>query len=248
MNFYTEIADDYDGMTNFDERLPREERGLRQWVDRYDLHTAVDMACGTGIHAIALARLGLDVTGVDISSRMLDQAKVNAGVSDVSLKWICSSMQRFREYKKREFDALFCLGNSIPHLLTRKELHKAFSSFWDCVRPGGIIVLQNLNYHRVMDRQERIVGISKSKDREYIRFYDFLDEHIRFNLLTVKWDGSKCSHDLFSTMLYPYEKEELTSIFQEMGVAEMETFGSMAFDPFEDNLSPNLVIVGKKQS
>ena len=49
----------YDTMTRFHERIPDETAMLKTWVERYQLRSVVDLACGTGLHAIILAQLGL---------------------------------------------------------------------------------------------------------------------------------------------------------------------------------------------
>lgn len=59
MGFYEEIAEDYDAMARFHERVPAETAMLKTWVERYQWRSAVDAACGTGLHAILLAQLGL---------------------------------------------------------------------------------------------------------------------------------------------------------------------------------------------
>ena len=48
MGFYEEIATYYDTMTRFHERIPDETALLKVWVERYQLRSVVDLACGTG--------------------------------------------------------------------------------------------------------------------------------------------------------------------------------------------------------
>jgi cyclopropane fatty-acyl-phospholipid synthase-like methyltransferase len=48
----------------------------------------LDMGCGTGRHAVELARRGYQVTGVDISSGMLAEAKKAAQEAKVKVEWI----------------------------------------------------------------------------------------------------------------------------------------------------------------
>ena len=48
----------------------------------------LDIGCGTGRHSIELARRGYQVTGVDISSGMLTEAKKRAEEAGVSVEWV----------------------------------------------------------------------------------------------------------------------------------------------------------------
>jgi 2-polyprenyl-3-methyl-5-hydroxy-6-metoxy-1,4-benzoquinol methylase len=67
----------------------------------------LDVGCGTGRHAIELARRGYDVTGIDISAGMLSEAEKAASVAGVSIRWIRKDAT---EYKTEEqFDAAICL-------------------------------------------------------------------------------------------------------------------------------------------
>ncbi len=67
----------------------------------------LDVGCGTGRHAIELARRGLRVTGIDISSGMLDQARLNARRAGVEVTWIESDAANFDLFA--DFDAAVCL-------------------------------------------------------------------------------------------------------------------------------------------
>ena len=55
----------------------------------------LDMGCGTGRHAIELARRGYRVTGVDISSGMLAEAEKAAREAEVKITWVHADAARF---------------------------------------------------------------------------------------------------------------------------------------------------------
>ena len=76
--FYDKIADNYDAMTNFEHRFLREGQMLRMLTVKNNLATALDAGCGTGFHALFLARLGVKVAAVDISPKMVKQVLAHA--------------------------------------------------------------------------------------------------------------------------------------------------------------------------
>src|SRR5512143_1511982 len=86
--FYNTLASQYDSMTRFDERLSGEEAMLRRWRERYGFDSALDAACGTGLHAVALARMGVTTTGADPSSAMLDEARRHARDERVDIRFV----------------------------------------------------------------------------------------------------------------------------------------------------------------
>ena len=79
----------------------------------------LDVGCGTGRHSIELARKGFRVTGVDISSGMLAEAKKAAERAGVSAKWIRADAARFKS--KTRFDAAICLYEGAFGLLSSAD-------------------------------------------------------------------------------------------------------------------------------
>lgn len=67
----------------------------------------LDVGCGTGRHAIELARRGYSVTGLDLSSEMLARAASAAKTAEVRVEWIHSDATTFSS--PRRFDAAVCL-------------------------------------------------------------------------------------------------------------------------------------------
>ncbi|HPZ08948.1 MAG TPA: methyltransferase domain-containing protein [Candidatus Eremiobacteraeota bacterium] len=245
MEFYERLEEHYDKMIRFKERLDKERLMLQKWLERYKFQSVVDVGCGTGLHAILLSQMGINVTGVDISETMLKQARLHAGEMGVEVTWLLSSMVELKKNLNSSYDAVFCLGNSIPHLLDKIAFEETFQGFYDILIPGGLLVIQLLNYYKVYATGNRIVGIHREKDTEYIRFYD-LYPSLKFNILIVTWDGDSPHHSLQSTELYPYRKEEIEISLLKVGFTEIEYYGDMHFHPFDENTSSNLVVIAKK--
>ncbi len=247
MEFYDELATDYDQMTRFQERLATEERTLGHWKARYGFASALDAACGTGLHAILLSRLGVRSVGADISAGMLQQARRHAEQAQVSVEWVQVAFSDLSDrFPASSFDAVFCLGNSIPHVLGDRELRVAVENFRSVLRPGGILAVQVLNYARILEKGERIIGVNESGPATFVRFYDFLEnERVRFNILTILKDAKKLNHSLRSTTLRTYRLADLSSTLAEIGFVSVETYGDLRFAPFQQDTSANLVIVAQ---
>jgi glycine/sarcosine N-methyltransferase len=247
VSFYEDIADIYDDMTRFDERLDKETAILKNWQYRYGFQTVLDVACGTGLHVLALARLGVHVSGADISDAMLVKARKHAVESGENIRWIQAPMQQIAsQLPDTQYDAVFCLGNSLPHLLDSADLETAFENFATLLAPGGILVLQLLNYARVLAEKERIVGIRQQQNTMFIRFYDFHPPTLTFNLLTFNVQEAHCPHRLHSTTLYPYQQEELDTYLARQALSPIGYYGNMQFQPFDSQASPDLIIVAQR--
>jgi SAM-dependent methyltransferase len=247
MDFYEGLSATYDRMTRFESRLDREKTILRTWVDRYGLGSVLDAACGTGLHVIALRKLGITAIGTDISAPMIQKALENAKANSVDAEFVMAGMTDLRDAVETEFDAVFCLGNSIPHLLSNRDLIGAFESFAGILKPGGLLLLQLLNYERILASRNRIVGNHSDGNLEFVRFYDFHDPLIRFNILVIDHSSKPNSHRLHSTELYPYTCKELTDALSDMSFTDVEIFGSMNRDEFDPSESTDLVISARRE-
>ena len=72
--------------------------------------SVLDVPCGNGRLALALAGKGYRLTGVDIASEFIDEARSH----DDDIQWICGDMRDLPE--DEPFDAAFCWGNSFGYL------------------------------------------------------------------------------------------------------------------------------------
>ena len=68
--------------------IPEPFRRLIEGPDRLPPGRALDIGCGTGADAVYLAKLGWQVTGVDLVGRALERAKARAARERVDVQWI----------------------------------------------------------------------------------------------------------------------------------------------------------------
>jgi len=247
-DFYKELASDYDSMTRFKQRLRGEEQMLRRWRERYGFNSALDAACGTGLHAVVLAQMGVKTSAADPSAAMLDQARRHALEEGVDVRFVQSDFSTVESRIPDRFGAVWVLGNSLPHVLEQDELAASLGGLAGILDAEGILVVQLLNYERILASRDRIVGVNREQEKYFVRFYDFLEELVQFNVLVITTAGDKVSHRLTGTLLRPYRMRELVQAFEASGLRIIETFGDMSFSPFDPGSSPNLVIVGRSRA
>jgi methyl halide transferase len=80
------------GSTPWDSGLPSAE--LRRVLDEADIQPCrvLELGCGTGTNAIQFAKLGFDVTAVDLSPLAIEQATRKSAAAGVDVAWICGDV------------------------------------------------------------------------------------------------------------------------------------------------------------
>jgi SAM-dependent methyltransferase len=252
---YDELSSDYDRFVNWNNRLPYELPFLERTLK--GKHRLLDAACGTGMHAIALARRGFDASGADLSSQMVARARINAAEAGVVVDFREAGFGELAHSFLTEpgsslFDAVLCLGNSLPHAVGPGALEAALRDFAAVLRPGGVLLLQNRNFDAVTSMQQRWMEPQSHHegDREWLfqRFYDFLPSGlIQFNLITLRREGSQpWQQHVASSLLRPLTQADLSTALPAVGFEQIEWFGGLGGEPFDAISSGNLVVLARK--
>ena len=256
---YETLSSDYDRFVNWESRLQYEMPFIENQINQL-LNSAVrplsilDSACGTGMHAIALAKLGHHVSAADLFPQMVEISRRNAAMAEAEVRFETAGFgQLAARFGEGKFDLLLCLGNSLPHLLSAAELDAALRDFAACLHPGGMLLIQNRNFDQVMQRRERWMEpqVHREGDSEWIfqRFYDFEpDGLIRFNIVTLKNQGGKeWQSTVASTRLRPQLRHELEPALADAGFTSVRAYGSMTGDAFAPDSSGNLVLTALRK-
>ncbi|UCE18681.1 MAG: class I SAM-dependent methyltransferase [Gemmatimonadota bacterium] len=246
MQFYEELAAEYDAMTQFEARFEKERGFFEGLKQEYGLRKVLDAGCGTGFHSVLLAKLGLEVTGIDSSTDMLKKAGEHIRAHNVDVRFQRATFQDMGLRRDEKFDAVVCMGNSLPHLHTEREIVLSLKNFYNVLNDKGIVVIQNLNYDRIMRTRERIVSVKKSDGTLFVRFYDFGETNIVFHILVLKEQAKEFTHKLLSTVLRPIYQDELLAWFGQAGFQNLKSLGNMAGEKFSKETSRDLIVVGAK--
>lgn len=117
---------------------------LVPWVTRvFELHGAhaaslVDVACGSGEFALAMAQRGFRVTGVDQSPEMLAMARRSAQEKGYDVTFLEQDMRRLE--LAAPVDAATCVYDSLNYLITDADLRLTLTAIAAALRPGGLFL------------------------------------------------------------------------------------------------------------
>jgi SAM-dependent methyltransferase len=247
--FYDNFSSDYDRFVNWPGRLAIEMPFLERKLREVGARHVLDAACGTGMHAIALAQAGFEAAGADLSAGMISRAQENAQAVGLNLPFKAAGFGNLAAaFGSESFDALFCLGNSLPHLLTPELLRQSITDFACCLKPGGLVVIQNRNFDAVMAARQRWMEPQAAHEGQvewlFQRFYDFdVDGSLTFNIVTLRREnGGDWKQFIQSTPLRPLLAAELLDAFQSAGFESVTLFGGLTGSAFDLSASGNLVI------
>src|SRR5208283_271283 len=187
------------------------------------------------------------MTAMDMSKKMLERVKAHAKDLHLKIDIVDSTFQNIPHRLDKKFDAVLCMGNSLPHLFTHEELVQALKNFSAVLHPRGILILQLLNYDRILMSRERVQSVKEARGTTFVRFCEFHEDCVVFNILRLKKEEGRIIHKLDSVRLRPILKPEIMGALHEAGFDDLRIHGSIALDDFCAQTSKDLVVLALKR-
>lgn len=249
-SFYDELSSVYDVMFPYATQQARVDFLDRIFTER-GVKTVLDCGCGTGRQVIDLALRGFRASGSDISPHMIELAKSNAQANGLTLNWIESDFAGIAHNTPERFDAVYCIGNSLPHVEDRDELKASLTGMVSVLQDGGVLVLHLRNYAAVLKNRSRLMptlsGEYQGVNYIFQRLVDFLpDGRLSFSILTLReTSSSSWEPHLSTTAQYPATKDEIEDILVDLGMLHVTVYSDFQHGPFTPD-AENLIIVARK--
>jgi cyclopropane fatty-acyl-phospholipid synthase-like methyltransferase len=113
----------------------------------------LDLACGSGAHALRLARQGVRVVGIDIAPSLVRHCSDQAAAAGLASATFVQGDMRALEFNE-EFDAVVVLGGSFGFFDDATN-ERVAGGIARALKPGGRLLLQLLDPFTCWERQER---------------------------------------------------------------------------------------------
>ena len=251
------LAQLYEAVIPWEKRLRREMPLLAELARSAGRHVLVP-ACGTGGHFVALAELGFHACGFDVDEDALALAREKTAARQPA---ICAAhgearLARLAMEQAYELgpthDAAFCLGNALPGLSEPGQLSAALRAIAGALRPGGILLTQNLNYDRRWREKARLFPLLAGETLEeevlLVKFADYEADCINFHamFLTRPKCGGVWQSQARSSRQIPLFRDLLLGLLSQAGFSDFVCWGDYAKSPFDEATSPDLIIVAEK--
>lgn len=145
--------------------------------------TALDLGCGTGLHATLLAEHGLDTVGIDLSPRLLRQGQRRRS----GVRLVAGTIEAL-PFRAR-FDLVYALNFVMSFLLTNDALLHGLSEVRRVLSPRGIFIM---DYHYYFPPEKETRLRRKWHEKCEVRGQKLLITHDP----TVDWDTQLCTDEI----------------------------------------------------
>ncbi len=240
MEYFSNIIEYYD------ELFPiQEDQGVffTKRAMRYEQPCKVlRINCGTATFEHTLARLGYDVTGLDTSKELLETAFRRKKEPSPIRFFQMSTLEITRFLKSGFYNIISFLDDTIIFTKDKTLMRKFFHDCKKLLAPGGILILQLLNYQRYLvesavklpSRKSIRVTLSRRmwRDDDGRHFIQYDLENGTGRIIPVIQDVE----------IYPIRKDEIAAYAVEAGFGKTEFFADFTGRPFSSDGS-NLVCV-----
>lgn len=253
---YDRLAHIYDRWVSGD---PASEECLRFYLDwgKSCEDTIVELGVGTGRIALALAKAGKRVVGVDCSSAMLQRCRQKAEQAQVG--------DRIRLVKAdiRAFDLglqsklIIFPMRSIGHLLSQDDRRAMLHRVYQHLAPGGLFIFDHYVFDeawaRTHDGIPRLLYASPNPETEGVYIwdtyvYDFMLSRMRCHVTEERTDATgtvllRRHYSFYFSWIYP---KQMRQIADETGFEVMQVLGSFSGAPFNDESSDQIWLLRRR--
>lgn len=185
----------------------------------------LDCACGIGTQAIGLAALGYSVTASDISDAELAEAEKRAAQNHAQLSLLHADFCALSDVFSEKFDAVICMDNALPHMLTEDALDAAIRSIAGQVAPGGIFLASIRDYDALLSSKPPYSPpyIHKTAAGQRVSFQTWVWEGDRYKLTQyIIEDEASLQISKFDCEYRAVKRDELTKLLLAHGFASVE--------------------------
>ncbi len=242
----------YEIMVDWESRLNHESPFFQRAFQSVHAHRVLDAACGIGQHACLFARWGMEVSGSDVSERMIRKSQHLADSRNLQIDFRQTSFDKLSEVFDKPFDAIVCTGNSLSLAGKRSVVEAAVNEMTKVVKPDGALILQVLNYKR-FPPGKNVYGEPVAR------------EHIGQNYIfmkTYRRAGTTCDIDIvvlqsgptdtwtrtvFAEKLLVLDKASLVAMAERAGFGKVKLYGGYGMGPFNPRTSKDLILVARKE-
>jgi cyclopropane fatty-acyl-phospholipid synthase-like methyltransferase len=180
----------------------------------------LDLMCGYGRHAIALAKKGMEVTAVDNLEEYIIEVRESSDKEQLPLKAIQADVMKYKP--EDVFDLVLCMGNSL-NFFNPGECQELLSHISSRLRSGGHLLINSWSIAEIAIRQFKDKTWSTIDDKKFIveSQYLFHPTRIESEHLILAPNGNS---ETKKGIDYIYSIAEMESMLNKAGLQLGEIF------------------------
>ena len=220
---------DYLEATNFIDNL-------LQKIEHTKKTQFLDLACGSGRHAIYLNKKGFIVDGIDLSQKSLEIANKN---QSKTLHFKQADMRKFKAHNK--YDIILNLFTSMGYFENKKDNLKVFQNIDYSLKKGGYFIIDFFNSEKIITSKNNTYETKKIKNILFqIKKYHN-NQHV-FKKISIT---DKENKSIFTEKVQLLTKHDFLSFSKNTNMKLIEIFGNYDLSVFNSN-SNRLIMIFKK--
>jgi len=239
-----------------------ENADLTDDLNAYDLLAdrfpgcVLDVGCGTGRVSLFFAQQGKQVTGIDPSPSMLEQAKQLAeeqGIDAGIITWLCERAESF--LIDRRFSLAVFAFNGFLHLLEQDQQLAALRQIYAHLEPGGALVIDMSNpigWWQTREGTQKELSVERTftdlVTGQKVVQQSMVEVDRAKQILNITWVYDRYDpedglvRDVTPMQLRYVFAPEMVLLLKLAGYEKIELYGSYDFDEY-DEASTNLFVV-----
>ncbi len=242
---FQRIAQYYEVLANARERLRRESTLLRDALECAPGSRVLDLACGTGLHALWFAEQGAAVTATDVSDAMIAYARHHRPHEHITYE-----VRDMRTPPDGPWDLAVCLGNSLSLLTSEADVRAVFAKIARSLVRNGQFLIQILNYARpeVQEPRHRIEK-GELPEGSLVAVKSLVPVgNVTFLSLGFFAESTGGGFDTAAetAVLRHWSSETLASAARDASLAPLAFYGGFDGSDYDAQTSPDLIAVFSK--
>ena len=226
------------------EEYKKNAKFVSQQLKKFNVKTALELACGSGMYLYPLKKAGFEIEGLDISEEMLNIARKR----DKTINLYKQDMTKFRTGKK--YDAILILNSGLALLPNQSLIDKTIKKCREYLNEKGILLI-DLPNHKKEIKEANFTQSHKQYKIPDGKIDVVFRDHQKRNKWIAEWYGFVKQGNKFSQFKEYYEEliyspQAIEKSLKNHGFKILNVFGSRKGGKFNPNNSWRLFYLCQK--
>lgn len=244
--FYSSISKLYDYVFPYN---PKQLAFIKDISKNRRVQSILDIGCGTGNLALALAQEGYAVSALDADPEMIalaEEKMKKRGFSQYPEFHVLDMMKLTRIFSPASFDMISCFGNTLPHLLTYERVETFLDAAAGIIKKEGHLAIQLLNYDYIVESGITELPLKDNENIRFERYYEYPEDTEQLHFITRLTDKQTNQVIENQIPLLPVRKNELKTRLEKAGFTNISFYGGFDKSTLSAENIPLVVDCAKK--